>query len=98
MDDLLGRLKASKVDAATLERAKIQARASVLRILSNNSGLARLLALCHATYGDWRKMFSSIDDLEKVTADDVQRVVRRYFVAANRTIVNTVLAPQGSQP
>jgi len=55
-------------------------------MLGGNSSLAKLLALHSASYGDWRKLFTAIDDLNKVTADDVQRVAQTCFVAVNRTI------------
>jgi predicted Zn-dependent peptidase len=86
LDDLLARLKSKKVEAETLQRARTQTRAGVVRMLGSNSGLAKLLALYSASYGDWRKMFTSIDDIDKVTADDVQRVAQQYFVPLNRTI------------
>jgi predicted Zn-dependent peptidase len=86
LDDLLGQFKARKVDAETLARVKTKARAGVIRRLDSNAGLAQVLALYHASYGDWRKLFTSIDDLNQVTADDVQRVARQYFVLPSRTV------------
>jgi len=86
LDDLLGRFEARKVDAETLARVKTKARAGVIRRLDNNAGLARMLASYYASYGDWRKLSTSIDDLNQVTADDVQRVARQYFVLPSRTV------------
>jgi predicted Zn-dependent peptidase len=87
---LLDRFKAEKVDAETLERVKTKARAAVIRRLDNNAGLAALLAANYAVYGDWRKLFTSLEDLNKVTAGDVQRVARQYFVTPSETIAYTV--------
>ncbi len=87
LDDLLGRFKARRVDAETLARVKTKARAGVIRRLDNNAGLARMLATYYASFGDWRKLFTSIDNLNQVTADDVQRVARQYFVLPSRTVV-----------
>jgi predicted Zn-dependent peptidase len=95
LDDLLARFKATPVDAETLQRAKTQARANVIRLLGSNNGLARLLALSYAGYGDWRKLFTSLDDFNRVTAGDVQRVAQKYFIPANRTIAYT---GKGGQP
>ena len=36
--------------------------------------------------GDWRLAFIYRDNLKKVTADDVNKIVKDYFVASNRTI------------
>jgi predicted Zn-dependent peptidase len=89
LDELLARFKAKPVDAEVLQRAKTQVKAGVLRLLSSNSGQAKLLALHHAVYGNWRKVFTSLDELSKVTAEDVQRVAQRYFVPENSTFAYT---------
>jgi len=86
LDNLLAQFKARKVDAETLARVKTKARAGVIRRLDDNAGLAQMLATYYASYGDWRKLFTSIDDLNQVTADDVQRVARQYFVLPSRTV------------
>ena len=85
------------MDAETLARVKAKARAAVIRRLGSNAGLASLLPAYYAAYGDWRKLFTSLDDLDKVTADDVQRVARKYFVASSRTVAYT-MNPAGASP
>ena len=90
LEDLLTRFEAQKVDAETLARVKTKARAGVIRRLDSNPGLASLLTAYYAAYGDWRKLFTSLDELDKVTADDVQRVARQYFVRPSRTTAYTV--------
>lgn len=90
LDDLLARFAAGRIDAETLQRVKTLARAAVIRKLDGNAGLAAALAADYGTYGDWRKLFTQLDDLNKVTAGDVQRVARACFVARNRTLAFTV--------
>ncbi len=89
LDEVLDHLKMEKVDEQTLARVKTKARAGVIRRLDNNAGLASLLTANQAAYGDWRKLFTSLDDLDKVTADDVQRVARMYFATPSRTVAYT---------
>ena len=84
--DILERLKTEKVDAETLERVKTKVRASVIRELDSNSGLASQLAFYRVNYGDWRMLFQAIDVIGKVTADDVQRVAKTYFIQKDRTV------------
>jgi predicted Zn-dependent peptidase len=91
LEDLLARFKTKPVDPEILQRAKSQAKAGALRLMDSNSGLARMLAVHYANYGDWRKMFTALDQLAKVTVQDTQRVARRYFVPANRTLAYTAL-------
>jgi predicted Zn-dependent peptidase len=87
--EVLDQLRMEKVDAQTLARVKTKARAGVIRRLDNNAGLAALLTANQAAYGDWRKLFTSLDDLDKVTDDDVQRVARQYFATPSRTVAYT---------
>jgi predicted Zn-dependent peptidase len=94
---ILDKLAKEPVDAEALERAKTKLRASVIRQLDNNPGMAMQLAMYHVFYGNWRKLFTAIDDLNKVTAADVQRVAREYFGKANRTVAYTV-APKPASP
>ncbi len=82
---VIDRLRKDPIDDATLKRVKTKTRASLVRQLDSNSGLAQLLTSAYANYGDWRKIFTDIDDVDKVTAADVQRVADKYFTDMNRT-------------
>ena len=55
----------------SLARVKTKTRATLIRQLDSNAGLAQLLTSYYVNYGDWRKLFTSIDDINKVTAGDV---------------------------
>jgi predicted Zn-dependent peptidase len=91
--DIIERLKTQKVTDDTLQRIKTKVRASLIRRLDSNSGMAEALTFYHVNYGDWRKLFTSIDDTDKVTADDVMRVAKQYLVRDTRTVVYTVQPP-----
>ena len=82
---VIDRLRKDPIDAQTLARVKTKTRANLIRQLDSNSGLARLLTSAYANYGDWRKIFTDLEDVEKVTAQDVQRVANQYFTDMNRT-------------
>ena len=97
LDVILDNLKKEKVDEPSLARVKTRTRAGLIRQLDNNEGLAQLLASYHANYGDWKKFFTSIDEIDKVTADDVQRVVRQYFTPSNRTVAVTFQQEEGTK-
>lgn len=88
--DMLERLKQEKVDEETLGRVKTKIRASLLRSLDSNSGLAEQMTYYHVNYGGWRKMFTGMEEINKVTAEDVQRVVREYFTPRSRTVAYSV--------
>jgi predicted Zn-dependent peptidase len=97
VDSVIANLKKEKVDEAALARVKTRTRAGLIRQLDDNAGLAQLLASYYANYGDWKKLFTSLDDIDKVTADDVQRVVREYFTTENRTVAVTFQPEGGAQ-
>ena len=88
------RLKTEDVADAELQSLKTRAKANLLRQLDSNSGLAQLLTSAYGNYGDWRKVFTDLDEMEKVTAQDVQRVANQYFTEMNRT---TGFLHQGAQ-
>lgn len=86
---LIDRIKTTKIDETTLKRVQTNVRAGLIRQLDSNSGLAAELAAYEAQYGDWHKLFTAIDEINKVTADDVQRVAREVFIEAGRTVAYT---------
>jgi len=94
LDDLLERFKSTALDPLLLARAQAQERAKLIRRMASNRDLAGMLALHSASYGDWRKLFTTLDDLNRVTPQDVQRAANRTFVATGRTTVYTVLPGQ----
>jgi predicted Zn-dependent peptidase len=93
--EALEQFKASPPDAKALARVKANVRAGLIRSLDSNARLAALLPAFYAAYGDWRKLFTSTDDVDKVTAQDVQRVARKYLVNKSLTVAQTV-QPKGA--
>jgi predicted Zn-dependent peptidase len=89
LDSIIANLQKEKVDPDALARVKLRTRAGLIRQLADNAGLAQSLASYYANYGDWKKLFTSLDEIDKVSADDVQRVARQYFTTNNRTVAVT---------
>jgi predicted Zn-dependent peptidase len=90
LDSIIANLQKQKVDEGALARVKTRTRAGLIRQLDNNAGLALLLAEYYANFGDWKRLFTDIDRIDKVTAADVQRVAGEYFTPNNRTVGITV--------
>jgi len=43
----------------------------------------------YGAYGNWRKLFTSIEEVNQVSAADVERVARQCFVPISRTLAYT---------
>ena len=98
LNTLLTKFIAKPVDAETLQRVKTKVRAGVIRQMASNASLAKLITMYYGTYGDWRKLFTSIDDINKVSAADVQRVARLSFVPISRTLSYTQPPKAAARP
>ena len=97
----LERLRSGDLTDSELARAKRRARASLLRDIQSNEGLARQLADAQRSTGDWREAFRYLDRMDAVSRDDVRRVATQAFVAANRTVgmvVRTAASASGAAP
>jgi predicted Zn-dependent peptidase len=69
-----------------LDKVKTRAKASYIRGLRSNNGLAGNLAQYEELWGDWRKMFTYLDELNAVTVEDVQRVAKEALRPGNRVV------------
>jgi predicted Zn-dependent peptidase len=80
------RLKTELVTEEELERVKSRARARLIAQLDSNTGLASQLAAYQVLTGDWRNRFHTLDAIDKVTREDIQRIAQTYFTERNRTV------------
>ncbi len=80
------KIKEGELSEDALERARTNARAELIRSLDSNSGLASSLASAENLRGDWQKVFTDIEELNKVTLDDIKRVANEYLTKDNRTV------------
>jgi len=86
----LERLQNEAVSDEDLTRAKIRAKAALIRGMQSNSGIAEQLASYEMLYGDWRELFRQVERIDKVTKEDVIRVAKATFVPTNRTVAMIV--------
>jgi len=94
----LDTIKEEGITQAELERAKTRARATLIRQLDSNSGLARRFSRMEALTGDWRNVFRQLEEIQSVTVDDVQRVAQETFQRSNRTVAMIKTTEDGDQP
>lgn len=86
------RLKTELLPNEEVEKIKARAKAQFINQLNSNQGLALQLCSYQTIWGDWHEMFKSYDRINKVTAEDIQRVAKEYLTETNRTtgILKTV--------
>jgi zinc protease len=75
------------VSAAELEKAKNQIITNQLRERETNNGKALALGDAAVLLGDPNRANTDIERLSKVTAADVQRVMRKYLTDTNRLVI-----------
>lgn len=89
------KIKTEDVTADELQSVKTRVKASLVRQLTGNSGLALQLAIAQTMYGDWRELFREVERIDAVTAADVRRVANATFTEGNRTVAKLENAPKG---
>jgi predicted Zn-dependent peptidase len=81
-----------------LARVRNAVDASAVRRLTSNAGIGFAVARAEGIAGDWRWIEKERELLKAVTAEDVQRVVREYLTADNRTVGHLIGTREGPAP
>jgi predicted Zn-dependent peptidase len=76
-----------------LQKSKNQMLTSLYRDLKTISDRAYLLGHYETYLGDYRRLFTAANELEAVTAADVQRVAAKYLAPNKRTVATLVPTP-----
>jgi predicted Zn-dependent peptidase len=74
------------ITSQELDGFKTRARASFIKGLEDNTGIAGQLCYAEKIQGDWRELFTYLDKIDAVTPADVQRVAGDIFQKSNRTV------------
>ena len=96
--DELDSLRATPPTDYEMERVRNQTDAASYGRLDNSFFIAYQLASSEALWRDWAKTFRDDDAIRRVKAQDVQRVVRKYFPQSSRTVATLVRPPQAAPP
>ncbi len=88
--DELERLKREPADKKELEKVINNLEAEMIRGLVSDYSMARRLTYFQQVAGDWRYMTDSIEKIKAVTAEDIQRVAKKYFAKENMTVATLV--------
>ncbi len=88
----LDRLKTVPLTKEEMEKVINNVEVSYLRGLQSNSGIAYYMSEYAIIEGDWREMIRYVDNIRKVTPDDVMAVAKKYLTPENRTVATLVPA------
>ena len=98
LEEELERLRNEPVSTEELEKAKNQAEAEFVYGQDSLFYQAMLLGQFEIA-SDWRKIDGYIPSIRKVTAGDITRVARKYFIPENRTVgILVPLPPRDGGP
>jgi predicted Zn-dependent peptidase len=76
------RIKKEGLTEEEIQKAKNKGEAMFVRSLGSTAGLASRVGRAELKRG-WRSILTDLDDLQKVTNDDIKRVAAKYFVKDN---------------
>jgi predicted Zn-dependent peptidase len=94
--DELAKLQAEGPTPWELERTRNQIQSDYVRGMQSNLGMAFRLASMQALVGDWNYINTQKELRQKVTGDDVKRVLAKYFTESNRTVAY-IVKPDSSE-
>jgi predicted Zn-dependent peptidase len=78
----IDKVKKDGLTEEEIQKAKNRGEATFIRSLGSISGLAGRVGRADLQRG-WRSILTDLDDLKKVTNDDIKRVAAKYFVKDN---------------
>lgn len=93
--DEIGKLGAAGPTDNELRKAKNQVQSGFTFSLENAQGLAQAIGRSWILVSDPTAFMRDIDEIEKVSAADIQRVIKKYMAPDMATIV--VIPPRGPQ-
>ena len=83
----LKNIQTSSVTANEIAKAKNQLITEAIRRREDNDGKAIAIERAVAYMGDPKAVNSEVEQLQAVTAADVQRVMKKYFADTNRVVI-----------
>ncbi len=93
IDEEIARIKADGITDEEFTAYKMGSLRQYLRQLDSGQYLPILLAKAEAYDTSYEKLFSSLDEIEALTKEDIQRVANKYLINTNRTVGK--LMPKG---
>ncbi len=81
------KLKTEKISDEELISAKNRIKVDSIKRMKSNQGLLNGLLRAEVVQGGWEKLFDSIVETDKVTADDIMNLAKTYFTDNNKVLI-----------
>lgn len=81
----IDKIKKDGVTPEELQKAKNKTEATFIRSLESPMFLAMRVGRAELNRG-WRSLLTDLEDMKKVTSDDIKRVAAKYFVKDNSLV------------
>ncbi len=85
--DEIENLKKNLITEEELSSAKYRIRVSLIERMKSNRGFLLNLLSSEVVSGSWRNSFDELENIEKVTAKDLQELAKKYFTPNNRVVI-----------
>lgn len=86
----VARVRQAGITAKELEKAKNELLTSHFERMKTNSGFADLMGEYELYFGDYRRLFTAAQEMERVSAADVERAANRYLTSKNLTVATLI--------
>ncbi len=86
VEEEIAAFRDNPVGEEELESAKKRVKASLMRQMANDQGLLIGLLTAEVIEGSWRKVFSTYQEVDAITAADIQQLVSDYLRPETRTV------------
>ncbi len=96
LDRVLANVRENGVTDSELKRVQTKKRASLIRQMDDNLQMGMNLLRYEVLVGNWRSYFKQVDAIKKLTAEDLQRVAKKY-IKPNRRVTGTLRSPDQSE-
>jgi predicted Zn-dependent peptidase len=94
----LDRIKDQGVGADEIQKAKNILLADFYREMKTINGKANTIGSYEVFFGDYQKLFTAADEYNKVTAEAVRAIAKKYFSDKNRTVATLVPEAPAAAP
>jgi predicted Zn-dependent peptidase len=86
IDSEIEKVKKHSVTREELDSAKTRVKVTQIRRMQSNFGLLLKMLGSEMKLGSWEKAFDDLQAIEKITANDIRELVKKYLTRNNRSI------------